>query len=101
MTGVDGKKLGAIQNKVVTARTILEAGKVDDLDTEQLAKFSDEDRKKAEKEHAEKLELLKKLKEAGVYKEGGGGNPKDAVAVVYAGKRRRSSTRASRATGGR
>jgi MFS family permease len=81
-TGLDPKKLGDIQKKLKNARTILEQGKVKDLDQDQLAKLTKEAREEAEKEHAELLALMAKLKEAGVFKEGGGGDPKAAVAVL-------------------
>jgi len=80
--GLDGKKLGAVQKKLENARTILEKGKVEDLKPENLAKLEDEARKEAEKGHEELLALMARLKEAGVFKEGGGSDPKSADVVL-------------------
>jgi hypothetical protein len=80
--GLDGKKLGAVQKKLENARTILEKGKVEDLDQAKMGKLKDEARKEAETEHEDLLALMAQLKAAGVFKEGGGGDPKAADTVL-------------------
>ncbi len=81
-TGLDGKKLGAVQGKLKDARTVLEAGKVKDLDPGKLAKMSEEDRKKAEARFQELKAIENQLRTAGVLKDGGKADPLGAYAIL-------------------
>ncbi len=74
-TGLDGKKLGEIQGKLNTAREILEAGEVKDLDPEKLARMNERQRQAKEEEHAEKKKIEADLADKGLLKPEGSENP--------------------------
>lgn len=80
--GLDGKKLGEVQKKLDDARSIIEKGKVEELTEEKLSKLSEKDRNAAVEEHESLKVLAAKLKDAGVLKEAGKGDPKAADTVL-------------------
>jgi MFS family permease len=81
-TGLDGKKLGELQQKLDDARTILGKGKVAELQEAKLSKLSENARKAAREKHQSLKALEAKLNEAGVLKEGGNSDPEAAFLVL-------------------
>jgi len=73
--GIDGKKLGAIQERLIDARTIAKQGKYEAPTAESLASMSPKDREAAEKKAVEMKEIETKLREGGVLKAGGNDDP--------------------------
>lgn len=80
--GLDGAKLGAIQDRLKDARTILEQGKYEPPTAEKLASLSAKDREAAEKKIGEMKEYEAKLRAAGSLKDGGNADPLAAYAVL-------------------
>ena len=79
--GLDGQKLGAIQDRLKAARAILEAGKYEAPSAEKLSAMPAKDREAAEKKINESKELETKLRTAGALKEGGN-NDSEAPYIV-------------------
>ena len=75
LTGLDGKKLGEIQEKLNTAREILGAGEVKDLDPEKLARMNERQRQAKEEEHAKKKKIEAALADKDLLKPEGNENP--------------------------
>lgn len=75
LTGLDGKKLGEIQEKLNTAREILGAGEVKDLDPEKLARMNERQRQAKEEEHAKKKKIEAALADKDLLKPEGSENP--------------------------
>ena len=86
--GLDGKKLGAVQGLLKDARSILEEGKVKELDPAKLAKMSENDRKDAEARYQELKTTESRLRTAGVLKEGPNPDPLAAYAVLSDGEKK-------------
>lgn len=86
--GLDGKKLGAIQERLQGGAAILEKGKYEPPTAESLAKMSAKDREEADKKIVEMKEIETKLRAAGVLKEGGNKDPK-ALDVVLTDDQRK------------
>ncbi|MBL9080722.1 MAG: MFS transporter [Planctomycetales bacterium] len=82
--GLDGTKLGAIQDRLKDARSILEKGKYEAPTAEALAAMSGKDREAADKKVADMKALETKLREAGVLKEGGNHDPAASLVVLSA-----------------
>ena len=81
-TGLDGKKLGAIQQKLTDSRAIVASGKVPDPDPAELAKLTAEKRKEAEDNYQRLKAIEATLAQAGVLKPGGNSDPKAAFAAL-------------------
>lgn len=81
-TGIDGKKLGAIQGRLTDARKIIEDGQVEPLDESKLARMTSQQRKAAEDRFAALKQLEAELQAVGAIKEGGDGDPQDALKIL-------------------
>ena len=86
--GLDGIKLGAIQERLKDARTILETGKYVPPAAEALASMSPKEREAADKKIVEMKELEGKLSVAGALKEGGNNDAQAPYLVLSADERK-------------
>lgn len=86
--GLDGIKLGAIQERLKDARTILEKGKYEQPVAESLASMSPKEREAADKKIAEMKELEAKLLAAGALKGGGNDDPQAPYLVLSGDERK-------------
>ena len=86
--GLDGIKLGAIQERLKDARTILEKGKYEQPAAETLASMTPKEREAADKKIAEMNELAAKLLAAGALKEGGNNDPLAPYLVLSGDERK-------------
>ncbi len=87
-TGIDGKKLGAIQGTLTNARTIIEEGSVEPLDETKLAGMTSKQRAAKEEKYAAMKDLEARLQQIGVVKPEGGGDPLDALKILTEGERK-------------
>jgi len=82
---LDGKKLGAIQEKLKEARAILEKGEEPKApDSAKLAKMKEAEQKKANDKYKLQQEVYAALKKADVVKKGGNTNSEDAYKALTA-----------------
>ena len=81
VNGIDGKKLGAVQGKLSSARAILAKGSVDEV-LKKLDGLTGDDLAAAKKKNAELQAIEATLKEAGVLKAGGNKELGDAMKAL-------------------